>query len=67
MRTRPSVRVAPQNAPAFLLAALLFAVIFCFGTPAGAFEDESVDPSRATGGSRPDGADTPSMEAPSSG
>ena len=65
MRTRPSVRVAPQNAPAFLLAALLFAVIFCFGTPAGAFEGESIDPVEQPAEVSPDGADTPSMEAPS--
>ena len=67
MRTRPSVRVAPQNASAFLLAALLFAVIFCFGTPAGAFEADQASPGEVEQPAEvaPDGADAPATEAPS--
>jgi tetratricopeptide (TPR) repeat protein len=66
MRTRASVRSAPRNRLAFLLAALFFAAIFSLGMPASAFEEaqmpaEVEEPAEMA----PDGAEAPSAETPS--
>jgi tetratricopeptide (TPR) repeat protein len=66
MRTRASVRLAPRNGLAFLLAAQFFAAIFSLGVRASAFEaaqmpGEVEEPTEMA----PDGSEAPPTEAPS--
>jgi len=69
MRTRRSVRLAPPNATAVLIAAHLLAVIYGVGTEASAFQDE--EGARPEAGEpaemMPGEAEAPSLEIPSAG
>jgi len=66
MRTYRSVRLAPPNATAVLVAACLFAIGFVAGTDASAFEDEEWAPSEAGAPAEiaPGGTELPNLEVP---
>lgn len=64
MRTSRGVRLSLRNAPAFLLAALLFCASFYFASPAASFESEPETPAdvEEPADVAPDGIGAPSIE-----